>query len=90
MAEGVEVTSYRPPVREFSVHSVAADGGPRVLEGIGGPSMLIVTQGVLCVRAGDAEIVVERGESLFQAAGPDLVVTSCGGSARAYITTVGG
>ena len=87
---GVALTSYRPPVREFSVHDIEASGGPRTLEGITGPSMLVVTRGSMRVLAGDEEIVLERGQSACQAAGPALVVSSLDGPARAYLTTVGG
>ncbi len=88
--DGVSLTSYHPPALEFSVHAIDVRGGPRRLDGLTGPSMLIVTEGSLVVRSGDEEIVVERGQSVFQAAGPELVVGSGGTPARAFLTTVGG
>lgn len=89
-AADVTLTSYRPPADEFSVHVIEATGGPRTLTELTGPSILIVVDGSLEVSAGDASVLLGRGDSLFQAAGAPLAVRSTNGPARAFLTTVGG
>lgn len=90
VANGVRLESYRPPAEEFSVHVIEADGGPRVLEELDGPALLLVTAGTLELSCGPDNLRIGRGESAFKAAGEPLVVRSVDGPATGYLTTVGG
>lgn len=90
VAAGVRVDSYRPPAEEFSVHVITADGGPRVLDELAGPALLLATAGTLEVTCGANTLRLGRGESAFKAAGQPLVVRSVDGPATGYLTTVGG
>lgn len=87
--DGVRLTSYWPPVREFSVHVIEADGGPRTLTDLVGPSMLIAVAGRLEVSAAGDPLIVERGQSLFQPAGAPLTVRALEPGSTAYLTTTG-
>ncbi|MCA0293890.1 MAG: mannose-6-phosphate isomerase, class I [Actinobacteria bacterium] len=86
---GVRLTSYWPPAEEFSVHIVDADAGPRTLAELTGPAMLIVASGRLELGSGADTLVVERGQSLFQAAGAPLTVRALEPGSTAYLTTTG-
>lgn len=88
-SDGVQLTSYRPPAAEFSVHRVVAEGGPCELSGVAGPAMLIVVSGSLSLSLGDETLQLSRGESAFVAAGEPLQVSSVGGPAEAYLTAPG-
>lgn len=89
VADGVRLDTYRPPAEEFSVHVINADGGPRRLDDLTGPALLLVTSGTLEVSSGPDSLSVARGEAAFKAAGEPLVVCSVGGPATGYLTTVG-
>lgn len=88
-ADGVQVASYRPPVREFSVHIIDVDAGARTLHELVGPATMVVTQGSLTVTAGADSVSAERGDALFQASGEPLRVASPT-RARLFLTTLGG
>lgn len=87
--DGVRLTSYWPPAEEFSVHLVDADAGPRTLAELTGPSLLVVASGRLEVGAGADALVLERGQSLFQAPGAPLTVRALEPGSTAYLTTTG-
>jgi mannose-6-phosphate isomerase len=88
--DGMTVTSYLAPVPEFSVHIIELESGTHTLEGITGPSVLIVAEGSLDLPSAAGPLHLKRGERAFQAAGGPLEVHAVGEKARIYLTTVGG
>lgn len=88
-ADGVQVASYRPPVREFSVHVIDVDAGARTLHELVGPATMVVTEGSLTVTVGSDNVRAERGDALFQPFGEPLRVAS-DATARLFLTTLGG
>ena len=86
---GVRISAYRTPAQEFSVHVVLADSGPRTLDPLAGPGLLIVSDGAIELASGDESLVVGRGESAFIAAGRPLAITGLRPGSTAYLTTVG-
>lgn len=86
---GGELRSYRPPVAEFSVHIIQIESGARTLPELAGPSVLVVMSGRVELRADRDALVLERGQSAFQAAGRPLSVRSLESPATIYLTTTG-
>jgi mannose-6-phosphate isomerase len=73
-------TLYDPPIEEFSVVRTELDAQEEKMEGIDGPSLIIVTsgEGSLAGGVGKDEVQLEEGSVWFVGAGEEIVLKSQG------------
>jgi len=86
--DGVTITSHKPPVDDFAVHTVHIDAGRRELPASACPATLLVTAGTLTVERGARSTTLARGESAFLGSGEQVTLASTA-SATAYLATAG-
>lgn len=81
---GDGVSLYVPPVPEFRLARVEPGGGTSTID-LDGPAVLLTLDGQLTVRAQGAEARVDRGRSVFLAAGRGAVRVQ--GNGLAFVVT---
>jgi mannose-6-phosphate isomerase len=71
-------TLYDPPIEEFSVVRTELNGQEERMEGIDGPSLIIVTSGNGNLTGKEEEVELKEGSVWFIGAGEEIVLKSKG------------
>jgi mannose-6-phosphate isomerase len=84
---------YRPPAAEFELSRLEwgpTDAGEVTLPA-GLPRIMVCTEGAVCVVAGDRELPVGQGQSLWMPAGDPAITLRRADASRvqAFVATVG-